>query len=120
MTQSGQGEEPSARHAHEGIVLPSDGGEPLLPGMTGALRRRPPARPPSTTVPASAPPGGQAWDRPWGPEQQSPPAPGQTWQSQPEQWSTPEQPAWDAQPSGALPAEGTPPPGPYAGTPAHP
>ncbi|MET7450632.1 hypothetical protein ABZT03_01820 [Streptomyces sp. NPDC005574] len=35
MTQSGQGEEPSARPAREGIVLPSDGGEPLLPGMTG-------------------------------------------------------------------------------------
>ncbi|CAM5575093.1 putative protein OS=Streptomyces alboniger OX=132473 GN=CP975_15305 PE=4 SV=1 [Streptomyces alboniger] len=35
MTQSGQGEEPSAREAREGIVLPSDGGEPLLPGTTG-------------------------------------------------------------------------------------
>ena len=33
MTQSGQGEEPSARQAREGIVLPSDGGEPLLPGL---------------------------------------------------------------------------------------
>lgn len=32
MTQSGQGGEPSARPAHEGIVLPSDGGAPLLPG----------------------------------------------------------------------------------------
>ncbi|MFC8366202.1 hypothetical protein ACFUIY_40850 [Streptomyces griseorubiginosus] len=36
MTQSGQGEQPSAREAREGIVLPSDGGEPLLPGQTGA------------------------------------------------------------------------------------
>ncbi|GAA3845026.1 hypothetical protein GCM10022403_091190 [Streptomyces coacervatus] len=36
MTQSGQGEEPSPREAREGIVLPSDGGEPLLPGMLGA------------------------------------------------------------------------------------
>ncbi|WP_330266166.1 hypothetical protein [Streptomyces griseorubiginosus] len=35
MTQSGQGEQPSAREAREGIVLPSDGGEPLLPGQTG-------------------------------------------------------------------------------------
>lgn len=35
MTQSGQGEEHSQRVAREGIVLPSDGGEPLLPGMTG-------------------------------------------------------------------------------------
>ena len=31
MTQSGQGEEPSARTAREGIVLPSDGGAPLHP-----------------------------------------------------------------------------------------
>ncbi|MCD9878312.1 hypothetical protein [Streptomyces guryensis] len=36
MTQSGQGEEPSPREAREGIVLPSDGSEPLLPGMLGA------------------------------------------------------------------------------------
>ncbi|NEB04941.1 hypothetical protein [Streptomyces sp. SID13726] len=35
MTQSGQGDQPSAREAREGIVLPSDGGEPLLPGQTG-------------------------------------------------------------------------------------
>lgn len=41
MTQSGQGEEPSARPAREGIVLPSDGGEPLLPGMTGGPVGRP-------------------------------------------------------------------------------
>ncbi|MER6452593.1 hypothetical protein ABT270_08115, partial [Streptomyces sp900105245] len=36
MTQSGQGEEPSAQPAREGIVLPSDGGEPLLPGAAAA------------------------------------------------------------------------------------
>ncbi|MGW2287616.1 hypothetical protein [Streptomyces phaeochromogenes] len=57
MTHNGQGDEPSARPAHEGIVLPSDGGEPLLPGQTG-----------DRAVPA----GGQAWDQPWGPG----PAPG--------------------------------------------
>ncbi|MEV2217082.1 hypothetical protein AB0H86_37635 [Streptomyces sp. NPDC050997] len=47
MTQSGQGEEPVAREAREGIVLPSDGGEPLLPGMTGGYgdRRPNPAAP---------------------------------------------------------------------------
>ncbi|MEU2915398.1 hypothetical protein ACFYM3_10160 [Streptomyces massasporeus] len=124
MTQSGQGEEPSARPAREGIVLPSDGGKPLLPGMTGgpadASGRRP--APPSTAGPqASAPAEGQTWGRPWGPDmQQTPPAPGQTWQAQSEQWSTPEQPSWDAQPSGELPPEGTPPPGPYAATPANP
>ncbi|MGW0293182.1 hypothetical protein [Streptomyces tuirus] len=122
MTQSGQGEEPSARPAREGIVLPSDGGEPLLPGMTGGPADVPGRRPapPATAGPqASAPAEGQTWGQPWGPDrQQAPPAPGQTWQAQPEQWSTPEQPAWDAQ--GALPPEGTPSPGPYAGTPAHP
>ncbi|MGQ4382065.1 hypothetical protein [Streptomyces sp. SAS_270] len=69
MTQSGQGEEPSARPAREGIVLPSDGSEPLLPGTTGDR---------------TAPAGGQAWGRPWGPEQ--PPAPAQ----QPEQGQPPQ------------------------------
>ncbi|MFJ5995826.1 hypothetical protein [Streptomyces sp. NPDC092370] len=124
MTQSGQGEEPSARPAREGIVLPSDGGEPLLPGMTGgpddAPGRRP--APPSTGGPqAAAPAEGQTWGGPWGPDQQrSAPPPGGTWQSQPQQWGTPEPTAWDAQAPGALPAEGTRPPNPYAGTPAHP
>lgn len=52
MTQSGQGEEPSAQPAREGIVLPSDGGEPLLPGMTTnpprpVPRQGPPPGPPS-------------------------------------------------------------------------
>ncbi|MEU5661132.1 hypothetical protein [Streptomyces longwoodensis] len=41
MTQSGQGEEPSARSPREGIVLPSDGGAPLLPGTTSGEDRRP-------------------------------------------------------------------------------
>ncbi|MGJ5755076.1 hypothetical protein FB563_3290 [Streptomyces puniciscabiei] len=95
MTQSGQGEEPSARPAREGIVLPSDGGEPLLPGMTGA------------PVPAS-PAGGQAWGGSWGPEQQ-PPQPGQGWPpAAAQQWHTPEAPA--PQPPagnpGPLPPEG--------------
>ncbi|WP_314415080.1 hypothetical protein [Streptomyces sp. DSM 40484] len=56
MTHNGQGDEPSARPAREGIVLPSDGGEPLLPGQTG-----------DRAVPA----GGQAWDQPWGPRSAS-------------------------------------------------
>ncbi|MFD7471981.1 hypothetical protein ACFV8Z_07210 [Streptomyces sp. NPDC059837] len=63
MTQSGQGEQPSARPAREGIVLPSDGGEPLLPGMTG-----------DRAVPA-VPAGGQTWDQPWGPDPSAAPAP---------------------------------------------
>ncbi|MET8857011.1 hypothetical protein [Streptomyces sp. NPDC004579] len=60
MTQSGQGEEPSARPAREGIVLPSDGSEPLLPGTTG-----------DRVTPASGP----AWGGQWGPDQSAAPAP---------------------------------------------
>ncbi|MFD8234990.1 hypothetical protein ACFV20_24315 [Streptomyces sp. NPDC059696] len=117
MTQSGQGEEPSARPAREGIVLPSDGGEPLLPGMTGGPADAPGRRPapPSAGEPqASAPAEGQTWGLPWGPDQQQtpPPPPGQGWQSPPQQWGTPEQPAWDAQAPGALPPEGGQAPGP--------
>ncbi|MEU7058902.1 hypothetical protein [Streptomyces sp. NPDC046197] len=105
MTQSGQGEEPSARPAHEGIVLPSDGGEPLLPGMTGEAGGPPPAQP----APASAPAGGQAWGQPWGPgPQQAPPAPqDQGWQAPPAQpWASegyqqPQQAAWGTQGAGA-------------------
>ncbi|MEG8279340.1 hypothetical protein [Streptomyces sp. AHA2] len=114
MTQSGQGEEPSARPAREGIVLPSDGGEPLLPGMTGG-----PAGAPSGHRDASsgAPAGGQMWGQPWGPgEQAPPPPPDQGWQSpQAPQWTGPEQQqGWNGgQPSGgqgpgALPPENAP------------
>ncbi|MFJ8717845.1 hypothetical protein ACIRD9_32530 [Streptomyces violaceus] len=123
MTQSGQGEEPSARQAREGIVLPSDGGEPLLPGMTGgpgdAPAGRRPGPAPTGQAPASAPAGGQTWGQPWGPDQQTPPPPqDNSWQSpQSQQWTTPEPPAWDDRHSapGALPHEGTQPPNPYAG-----
>ncbi|MFF6997532.1 hypothetical protein ACFY93_21590 [Streptomyces sp. NPDC008313] len=59
MTQSGQGEEPSAQPAREGIVLPSDGSAPLLPGTAGDR----PAD--GHAVPA----GGQTWGQPWGPGQ---------------------------------------------------
>ncbi|ALC22535.1 hypothetical protein ACH46N_24525 [Streptomyces pristinaespiralis] len=65
MTHSGQGDEqrlPAARPAHEGVVLPADGSEPLIPGAAGAQ-----------TTPA----GGQPWGEPWGPQQSAPaPAPG--------------------------------------------
>ncbi|MEU9475569.1 hypothetical protein [Streptomyces sp. NPDC048191] len=99
MTQSGQGEEPSARPAREGIVLPSDGGEPVLPGMTGA---------PAPAAPA----GGQAWGGSWGPEQ--PPAqPDQGWPpAAAQQWHSPgapDQPSPAANP-GPLPPEGAPAP----------
>ncbi|MGV9251658.1 hypothetical protein [Streptomyces sp. NPDC003697] len=119
MTQSGQGEEPSARPAREGIVLPSDGGEPLLPGMTGTPGGRPPAQPAG-----QAPAGGQAWGQPWGPDQQQAPSPqpGQGWQTPAEQswgaadpyqqqaaaqWGTPDQGSVQHG-AGALPPEGAP------------
>ncbi|GAA3128273.1 hypothetical protein [Streptomyces echinatus] len=96
MTQSGQGEEPSAQPAREGIVLPSDGGEPLLPGMT------------ATPAPAG-PAGGQAWGGSWGPGQQAPQA-GQGWSPAPaQQWTGPEQSPAPAGP-GPLPPEGAPAP----------
>ncbi|MDT0572269.1 hypothetical protein RM704_33250 [Streptomyces sp. DSM 3412] len=91
MTQSGQGEEPSARTAHEGIVLPSDGGAPLHPSDL----------PPAPLPPAPA----QPWDqqRPWGSEETAaPPA-----QPQAGHWnSTPPAPEWGAH--GAQDAYGTP------------
>ncbi|MEU3255028.1 hypothetical protein [Streptomyces sp. NPDC006997] len=108
MTQSGQGEEPSARPAHEGIVLPSDGGEPLLPGTTtGPGGPRHPA-----------PPAGQTWGQPWGPDggdQYQPPAqpPAQP-QAQADGWGAPPaEQQWGGQPQGApgpLPPEAAPAP----------
>ncbi|MFI9614492.1 hypothetical protein ACIHCM_22975 [Streptomyces sp. NPDC052023] len=110
MTQSGQGEEPSARPAREGIVLPSDGGEPLLPGMTGGPADRPAGTQHGGPARASAPPGGQAWGRPWGPEQhQAPgPQPGQDWQTPPaEPWQAQQPAPWAAQDQpGPLPPAG--------------
>ncbi|MFF3289222.1 hypothetical protein [Streptomyces sp. NPDC003023] len=69
MTHSGQeGEQwlPAARPAHEGVVLPADGSEPLIPGAPGA--------PGAQATPA----GGQPWGEPWGPQSapQAPQAPG--------------------------------------------
>ena len=106
MTHNGQGDEPSARPAHEGIVLPSDGGEPLLPGQTG-----------DRAVPA----GGQAWDQPWGPGPApgASPEPGQGWTPTGE-WGNAGQdqgqgaqaPGWGAQHTGqggAAPAQDAPP-----------
>ncbi|MFJ9816724.1 hypothetical protein ACIRU3_15880 [Streptomyces sp. NPDC101151] len=96
MTQSGQGDEPSARPAREGIVLPSDGGEPLLPGMTGA---------PASAAPA----GGQAWGGPWGPGRQQAPQQDQGWPPAPaQQWGTPDQQPAAGNGPGPLPPEGAP------------
>ncbi|MDW8809909.1 hypothetical protein P1P68_35220, partial [Streptomyces scabiei] len=80
MTQSGQGEEPSARTAREGIVLPSDGGAPLHPSDL----------PPAPLPPA--PP--RTWDQrgPWGAEE--PAAPADHWNGAP---SAPPAPEWGGQ-----------------------
>ncbi|MFI9546949.1 hypothetical protein ACIHAR_24010 [Streptomyces sp. NPDC052016] len=120
MTQSGQGEEPSARPAHEGIVLPSDGGEPLLPGMRSGAHDGG-QQYGQQAPPASAPPGGQTWGQPWGPEQQQPGSAGQGWPLPTEQqgWHTPRPTGPDgwgsaSRPGGApLPPEGAPAPSSY-------
>ncbi|MER5752948.1 hypothetical protein [Streptomyces sp. NPDC002088] len=134
MTQSGQGEEPSARPAREGIVLPSDGGEPLLPGMTAGPAGQQQHGYSSNGYQSSgqqygpaygqdgagaAPAGGQAWGRPWGPEQQqgAPQPPAAEWPSAaPAEttWGTPEAappgPPWQPGPgAGPLPPEGAQP-----------
>ncbi|MDX3833903.1 hypothetical protein [Streptomyces europaeiscabiei] len=84
MTQSGQGEEPSARTAREGIVLPSDGGAPLHPSDL----------PPAPLPPAPV----QPWDqqRQWGSEGAAPPAqpPADHWNSAP---PAPPAPEWGGQ-----------------------
>ncbi|MGC0339914.1 hypothetical protein [Streptomyces sp. SLBN-8D4] len=125
MTQSGQGEQPSAREAREGIVLPSDGGEPLLPGQTGGHGGPQPGygppqqggygSPPQAGQPGPAadaaygqPPGGQAWGTPWGPGQQQDQAQQhQQDQAQPQHqdWSQPSAQTWGApqQPGGIPP-----------------
>ncbi|MEU6416729.1 hypothetical protein [Streptomyces spiralis] len=132
MTQSGQGEEPSARPAREGIVLPSDGGQPLLPGMTGgaggpAGTGGPGGLPPAQSAGrAAAPAGGQAWGQPWGPEggQTVAPQPGQGWQSAPDQSGQPFQtsqsaPSWGSGAPEAYPQGPQNPQGPQAPWGAH-
>ncbi|WNI23194.1 hypothetical protein [Streptomyces sp. ITFR-16] len=64
MTQSGQGDEqqlPAVRPAHEGVVLPSGGGEPWTPG--GAADGATPA-------------GGRPWGQSWGPQEPQAPQQG--------------------------------------------
>ncbi|MFI7286806.1 hypothetical protein ACIBRY_09150 [Streptomyces anulatus] len=63
MTQSGQGGEhelPAARPAHEGVVLPADGGAPWTPGASGAGQG-------GQQGEQAAPAGGQPWGQLWGP-----------------------------------------------------
>ncbi|MFC8825656.1 hypothetical protein ACFT9I_09900 [Streptomyces sp. NPDC057137] len=84
MTQSGQRDEPqspAARPAHEGIVLPADGGPPLMPGA-------------QAPVPAdqAAPAGGQPWGQPWGPGAPQPQAEPEPPQQDPGAYGTYQQP----------------------------
>ncbi|WP_428954020.1 hypothetical protein [Streptomyces sp. cg35] len=100
MTQQrGQGEDPhlpAARQAHEGVVLPADGGEPLLPGTFGDQ---------------AGPAGAAPWGQPWGPESQQAqaagPMPTYEWggqSAQPQAGAAPLPPQIPAQPQhGAAP-----------------
>ncbi|MFJ6569994.1 hypothetical protein ACIQNU_21490 [Streptomyces sp. NPDC091292] len=100
MTQSGQGDDPhlpSVRQPREGIVLPADGSEPLMPGTAGGDH--------------AAPAGGAPWGSPWGPGAAGPPAPAHAPAApaaapgQP--WGAPPPAAAPLPPeSGALPYEG--------------
>ncbi|MFD9503110.1 hypothetical protein [Streptomyces sp. NPDC060035] len=79
MTQSGQGDErqlPAVRPAHEGVVLPAEGGAPWAAGG--------PAGGPAADQ--AAPAGGQPWGGPWGPQaaHQDGLAPGQLPPEQPQ------------------------------------
>ncbi|MER7565892.1 hypothetical protein ABTZ93_23410 [Streptomyces sp. NPDC097941] len=141
MTQSGQGEQPSAREAREGIVLPSDGGEPLLPGQTGGHGGPQPGygppqqgdpqqqggygSPPQAAGPGPAadagyaqPPGGQAWGNPWGPGRQQDQAqqPDQGYQPQAQDWSQPPAQTWGTpqQQPGGIPPQAQPQPQPQS------
>ncbi|MGI5398238.1 hypothetical protein ACQEVG_02030 [Streptomyces sp. CA-135486] len=97
MTQSGQGDEqrrPAAPPAHEGVVLPADGSEPWIPGVSDAQ---------------VAPAGGQPWGQPWGPPTGTAPGgPGEPG-AQPG-WPEPDQPSYGAQPQQGhvMPPQGAP------------
>ncbi|MFF2698654.1 hypothetical protein ACFVUQ_09860 [Streptomyces cyaneofuscatus] len=78
MTQSGQGGQggeqqlPAGRPAHEGVVLPSDGGAPWIPGAPTGGQADQGGEPAGQAVPA----GGQPWGQPWGPQSDAPAQPG--------------------------------------------
>ncbi|WNF28776.1 hypothetical protein RI138_19150 [Streptomyces sp. C11-1] len=77
MTQSGQGGQggeqqlPAARPAHEGVVLPADGGAPWTPGGPAAGGQGTHGGHGEQAAPA----GGQPWGQPWGPQSDAPPQP---------------------------------------------
>lgn len=92
MTQSGQGDEqqnPAVRPAHEGVVLPSDGGEPWTPGRAADQ---------------AAPAGGRPWGQAWGPQPGGQDAYGQPQpQPQPQQPQSPQTYPQQQEPYGQQP-----------------
>jgi len=78
VTQSGQGGQggeqqlPAGRPAHEGVVLPSDGGAPWIPGAPTGGQADQGGQQAGQAVPA----GGQPWGQPWGPQSDAPAQPG--------------------------------------------
>ncbi|MEU6079220.1 hypothetical protein [Streptomyces sp. NPDC047108] len=96
MTHSGQGNDsqlPAARHTHEGVVLPANGGEPFVPDQQ------------------ASPAAGQPWGRPWGPDSADAPAgpPAPHTSQEPLGPAAPQSHAWAPQPdapdsAGQLPA----------------
>ncbi|WP_394433098.1 hypothetical protein [Streptomyces sp. SGAir0957] len=116
MTQQrGQGEDPhlpAARQAHEGVVLPADGGAPLLPGTFGDQ---------------AGPAGASPWGQPWGPESQQAqaagPMPTYEWGQPAAQQPLPQhqaQPLPPAVPGGYDASQGGAYGAPYAGAPGVP
>lgn len=79
MTQSGQGGEqelPAGRPAHEGVVLPSDGGAPWIPGAPTDGQADQGGQQVGQQAGQAAPAGGQPWGRPWGPQSDASGQPG--------------------------------------------
>lgn len=88
MTQSGQGDEqrqPAAPLAHEGVVLPADGSEPWIPGVSDAQ---------------ASPAGGRPWGEPWGPQQSAQAGPGAGAQGGPGGWGEATGAGYGGQPQG--------------------
>ncbi|MCX4970083.1 hypothetical protein OHA98_36085 [Streptomyces sp. NBC_00654] len=113
MTQSGQGDErqlPAVRPAHEGVVLPAEGGAPWTPGGDAGG----PAE-------QAAPAGGQPWGQHWGPQSAQPPHPDAQAPGQQAQQGYPQaQPLPPAQPGPyQQPQQPQPQPQPQAGPQPH-
>ncbi|MGW5065690.1 hypothetical protein ACWEQJ_06145 [Streptomyces cyaneofuscatus] len=111
MTQSGQGGQggeqqlPAGRPAHEGVVLPSDGGAPWIPGAPTGGQADQGGQPAGQAAPA----GGQPWGQPWGPQSDAPAQPGAQAPGAygyPQQQAQPLPPAQGQQPYGQSQGQG--------------